>query len=273
MLQLTRTRRAISLMIAVLLLAGVFGMQVFSASTSLLIPNNTPVIDGEIDDIYQYALQMPLDTVGVGCSITKAISYLFWDENYLYCCAVTYAEPTSRSAVGFFFRDSTYQSIVISADGELITCTEDDITFTLENTQYAAKSYDGYYVVEIAIALNTIHRGRVIGFHTCYFEIYDELVYSYGGYFFWNDLVFSANTQAVPNQDVTSQTETSTEFKTDTEPRGGQDSRSDTETTGGSGQDQDKGGCSSAVSAPLMAGVVFALTAATVIAARKKRDR
>ncbi len=160
----------------------------------------TPTVDGEVDDLYLQSLEIPLDTVGEGCTITRGTTYILWDNDYIYFCAVSYENPTGESAIGFFFRDDTYQSIAVSSSGDIIACTEgSDCTFDINTSKCAAKTYDGYYVVELAVSFQSVTQGKTIGYHTCYFDNYSQYTYSYGGHFFNNNFTLSTKSASQAN--------------------------------------------------------------------------
>lgn len=255
-------------------------MALYSYGTDGKILYGTPSVDGLADLLYFQSLEVPLDTVGEECEITQGTTYLLWNNNYIYFCAVSYENPTENSAVCFCIRDDDKcQTIVVSADGQLLACTEgSDCTFRIDSCKFKAKTFDDYYVVEAAIAFDSISAGKKIGFSTLYFDDYSKYTYSMGGHFLFNEFELSEEaaqnivpdvTQGNDTSQVVTSTETNQPGLSSTESDTGKQTGNDTQTASGTEQqNESKAGCGSVAGS---LAVLVLLPAATVGIAKCKK--
>ena len=100
-------KKLLTLSIAIFMVVSVFAMSVSAAPKATVdVKKGTAVVDGKIDDIWQYAAEMKLDRVNNGTA-PGATGYakLLWDDNNLYGLVVIEDKTKSMQTTALHLED------------------------------------------------------------------------------------------------------------------------------------------------------------------------
>ena len=189
----TIMKKALSLVLAILL---VMALSVAASATVVngKILNGTPVVDGELDDIYTQSASYTLDKDWVYAwgdgdiaNSGDATAYFLWDSDYLYICVVA-ADSTPCSSVDqgwdndaaemWFLDEDLKCKIHAAADGNFFLGGDGDGAVAWEKgvdvSQHVAVQNDDGWVVECAFPMNDLAAGKTFGFALQVNDIYDN---------------------------------------------------------------------------------------------------
>lgn len=100
-------KRTIALILTVLMIASLFTLGVNAAAKPTVeIKRGTPVIDGVIDEIWEYADEMLMDRYALtGDSKATGYAKMLWDEGNIYCLAVINDNTKSDQTTELYTED------------------------------------------------------------------------------------------------------------------------------------------------------------------------
>ena len=177
------------------LLAVSLSYAVSAEAVSTDIKNGTPVLDGELDEIYTQSASYKLDNFGFytwgdgsGDNTTNATAYFLWDSDYLYIC-VTADDKTPSSAADapeinwqndaaelWFVDDDMTFKIHAAGDGNFFLGGDKDGAVAwdkgFEDSKHSAKMTDKGWTVEVALPMNKLKAGKEFGFALQINDIY-----------------------------------------------------------------------------------------------------
>ena len=186
-------KKALSLVLAILL---VMALSV-AASAGVVngkILNGTPVVDGELDDIYTQSAHYVLDMNAVYpwgdgdlANESEANAYFLWDADYLYVCIVgvddtPFSDPDKgwqNDAAELWFLDEDLKfKVHAAADGNFFLGGDGDGAVAWEKGFDASKSAavqnDDGWVVEVALPMNDLGAGKTFAFALQVNNVYDS---------------------------------------------------------------------------------------------------
>lgn len=140
--------------------------------------NATPIIDGNIDDLWNNAYVIKADTSVEGTNVESANIRTLWDENYLYVLCEVKDSNLDKSSVNSYEQDSV--EVFIDENNERTSAYDfDDAQYRINySNEYsgagsvnysllksASKITDDGYIIEIAIPLKNVAEGnQIMGF-------------------------------------------------------------------------------------------------------------
>ena len=216
-----------------------------------------PKVDGKLDAIYENSYSFGIDSAEGGCTLEEATVYMLWDEEYIYFAAKVYdPNPSKSSFCTFFLNDSDpkgtgnfiMETITVDATGAIVSQNgrdDGEITFDPNMTMAASETYDGYYVLEVAVNFKELHAGRTFRFHLIAGTDLDNEPESYvicgNGGNFLNNSFRTIREEAV----AVDRNETSADDGNTTEPK----ENNDTTTADNGSNNDSKSGCGSVIAA------------------------
>ena len=186
-------KKTISLALAALLVAAL-SSAVSAEAVSTDIKNGTPVLDGQLDEIYTQSASYKLDNFafyswgdGDEDNHSDATTYFLWDDNYLYVCTVAQdSTPGSNADAGWqndaaemWFNDEDLVfKIHAAADGTFFLGGDRDGAVAWKkgfeaSQSKATRTKDGW-VVECAFPMNDLKAGKEFGFSLQVNDIYSD---------------------------------------------------------------------------------------------------
>ncbi len=186
-------KKALSLVLAILLVMAL----AVAASAGVVngeILNGTPVVDGELDDIYTQSAHFVLDMNAVYpwgsgdlANESEANAYFLWDADYLYVCITgvddsPFSDPDKgwqNDAAELWFIDENLKfKVHMAADGNFFLGTDGDGAVAWEKgfdaSKYAAVQNDDGWVVEAALPMNGLAAGKSFDFTLQVNNVYDS---------------------------------------------------------------------------------------------------
>lgn len=177
-------KKIFSIVIVSMMLILMF-VPVYAADGDIL--KGTPIIDGELDEIYSQSVSYELGNFGFYTwadytETVTATAYFLWDESYLYVCSVVkdakicssgqayidanQPNPWQNDAIENWFLDNGTK-MKIHNDAFGLTMFGDPVgglTFDIEKAVYKTSINGDTYVIETAIPFADMKVGREIGF-------------------------------------------------------------------------------------------------------------
>ena len=179
------------------LLAVSLSYAVSADAVSTDIKNGTPVLDGELDEIYTQSASYKLDNFGFYAwgdgdadNTSDATAYFLWDSDYVYVCVVADDKTPSSAAdapennwqndaAEIWFADDGYTfKIHAAADGNFFLGGDADGAVAwdkgFEAAKHSAKMTDKGWTVEVALPMNRLKEGKEFGFALQVNDIYSS---------------------------------------------------------------------------------------------------